>query len=68
MALAAAQTALAELEAELDAPQRAYQSYLSQMTAWEQRRLEIVGSPTTPDSLMAIDHELADLQQAPKVL
>jgi ABC-type lipoprotein export system ATPase subunit len=63
-----ARTDLTELEAALDAPQRAYQTYLSQTSAWEKQRLGIVGSPGTPGSLEYFQHRLAELAGAPAKL
>jgi hypothetical protein len=59
---------LADLEAALDAPQRAYQTYLSQAAAWEKQRVEIIGSPGTPDSLEYLQHRLRELAEAPAKL
>lgn len=59
---------LVEFEAALDAPQRAYQTYLSHTAMWEKQRLEIIGSPGTPDSLEYLQHRLAELAEAPTKL
>lgn len=59
---------LAEFEAALDAPQRAYQTYLSQTAMWEKQRLEIIGSPGTPDSLEYLQHRITELSEAPATL
>lgn len=59
---------LAELEAALDAPQRAYQTFLSQMAAWEKQRVSIIGSPGTPDSLEYFRHRVGELAAAPAKL
>jgi ABC-type lipoprotein export system ATPase subunit/TolA-binding protein len=60
-----ARSDLADLEAALDAPQREYQAYLSQTSTWEKRRLEIIGSPGTPESLEYLQHRLSELADAP---
>lgn len=59
---------LGDLESELDAPQRAYQNYLTQVVTWEKHRASIVGSPATPDSLENYKYKLEQLRAAPKAL
>lgn len=53
------------LESELDAPQRAYQNYLTQMVAWEKQRSALVGSPATPETLENFKYRLEQLGTAP---
>lgn len=59
---------LAGLEAALDAPQRTYQTFLSQTAAWEKQRLETIGSPGTPDSFEYLQHRHRELSEAPAKL
>lgn len=54
------------VEGELDAPQRRYQNYLTQLAAWRERRDEIVGSSATPDTLKSYRHKLAQLATVPE--
>jgi ABC-type lipoprotein export system ATPase subunit len=56
---------LQEYESELDAPQRAYQNYLTQVAAWKKQKAEIIGSASTPDSLESYRHKLDQLTSAP---
>jgi ABC-type lipoprotein export system ATPase subunit len=60
-----ARAQLAELEGSLDAPNRAYQGYLSALSAWEGRRAEIIGSAATPDSLRNLESRLERLDGVP---
>ncbi len=61
-------TELTTLESALDAPQRAYQAYLSQVDGWKNQRLDILGSPGTAGSLEFFQHRLAELSKAPMML
>ena len=63
-----ARTELTELEAALDAPQRAYQTYLSQVADWEMQRQVIGGSKDLPDSLEHLKFRLEQLGTAPERL
>jgi ABC-type lipoprotein export system ATPase subunit len=60
-----ARASLSEFEAALDAPQRAYQAFLSETAAWEKQRREIIGSAGTPDSLKYLQHRVRELGEAP---
>lgn len=64
----AARSELARLESELDAPRRAYQTYLSDLSAWEKLRLDLVGGPAVPDSLSFYEDRLRQLDSLPDVL
>jgi len=66
--VAEARQTLVDLEAALDAPQREYQAYLSRAADWERQRAEIVGSPTTPESLEYLKDRLTLLAEAPNEL
>jgi ABC-type lipoprotein export system ATPase subunit len=59
---------LKKLEAELDAPQRKYQNYLTQLAEWRQSREEIVGSSATPETLESYRHKLGQLATVPSRL
>jgi ABC-type lipoprotein export system ATPase subunit len=59
---------LKKLEGELDAPQREYQNYVTQLTQWQQGRDEIVGSSATPDTLESYRHKLRQLATVPSRL
>lgn len=60
-----ARAELQDSESRLDAPQRAYQTYLSNIEAWEKQRLTIVGTKETPDSVTNLRFRLDQLSEAP---
>lgn len=50
------------LQADLDAPQKRYQEYLTNLKAWTARRQEIVGTPDTPGTLEALKVALSNIE------
>ena len=54
-----------DLQSKLDAPNRAYQTYLSHLTEWQDRRAKIEGSDTDTESLNGLKATLAALDQLP---
>ena len=59
------QTKLTELQAKLDAPNRAYQAYLKELSDWQDKRAKIEGTDTDPDSLKGLKAALAALDDVP---
>jgi predicted metal-dependent phosphoesterase TrpH/energy-coupling factor transporter ATP-binding protein EcfA2 len=54
-----------ELQASLDAPNRAYQAYLAALADWQRRREVIEGDAQSPDSLKGLEAALAALDSLP---
>jgi ABC-type lipoprotein export system ATPase subunit len=63
--IAEARATLSELESDLAAPQRAYQAYLSDKEVWAKEHRDLVGSPTTPETVEYYQHRLKRLDTAP---
>ena len=59
------QTKLSELQAKLDAPNRAYQGYLKELSDWQEKRVKIAGSDTEVDSLNGLKAALSALNNLP---
>lgn len=59
---------IAELEAQLDAPQKEYQTYLDSIKAWEARRDAILGTETSLGSIKYLEKQLSDLDLIPNEL
>lgn len=55
----------ATLNAQLNAPQQAYQKYLDQLKIWEERKLELEGSKESPDSLEGLKYRKEQLEKLP---
>ena len=51
--------------ASLNKPQKDYQDALARRTSWETKRLEIVGSSSTPDSLKGLQERSEQLKRLP---
>jgi ABC-type lipoprotein export system ATPase subunit len=64
--LAAAEERIADIQLMLDAPNRAYQSYLKAHQDWEVKRLLIEGNNKEPESLKGLQASLAALGQLPE--
>lgn len=64
-ALEDARGVLRDLEAELDAPRRAYQTYLTDVAEWERQRAAIVGTASTPETTEHFKDRLAQLADVP---
>ena len=56
---------IVELQSKLDAPNRAYQSYLRNLTEWQDRRTKIKGGENDPESLNGLKAILIALDQLP---
>jgi predicted ATP-dependent endonuclease of OLD family len=54
-----------ELQAKLDAPNRAYQAYLASLAEWQARREGIEGDAKSPDSLKGLEAALLLLDSLP---
>ncbi|MDY6911489.1 MAG: hypothetical protein SVM79_03920 [Chloroflexota bacterium] len=54
-----------ELQSKLDAPNRAYQAYLSALSEWQENRATIEGSETEPESLKGLKAALVTLDDLP---
>lgn len=56
---------LAEIQSQLDAPNRAYQAYLKALSDWNQKRSAIEGTELDLESLKGLNTSLANLAQLP---
>jgi ABC-type Mn2+/Zn2+ transport system ATPase subunit len=56
---------LSELQAKLDAPNRAYQAYLKELSEWQEKRTKLQGTATDPDSLLGLKTALVALEDLP---
>jgi hypothetical protein len=63
--LADTEATIQGLQAQLDLPSRAYQTYLAALAEWQTRRNAIEGSPEDPESLQGLHAALADLDELP---
>ena len=63
--LANVEAQIIELQSKLDAPNRAYQAYLKELTEWQERRAKLEGSDNVPESLKGLKATLAALDQLP---
>jgi len=63
--LADADKSIIEIRSKLDAPNRAYQSYLRALGEWQTKRSSIEGNATEPESLLGLSARLAALGQLP---
>jgi hypothetical protein len=54
-----------ELRVELSAPEQAYQKYQDDLRAWAEKRAELVGDDTTPDTLAWFTARIQELEQLP---
>ncbi|MFO0577436.1 MAG: hypothetical protein U1A78_25810 [Polyangia bacterium] len=66
--LAALEAEQTTLQAALDAPNQGYQRYLTELSNWEKRRKQILGSQDTPDSLLYYKHQIELAQRYPEEL
>ena len=57
---------IAELQSKLDAPNRAYQTYLRELAEWQGRRAKLEGDAADPESLKGLQAILASLDQLPQ--
>jgi len=64
--LAATETEIAELQAQLDAPNREYQAYLKTFSEWQDKRSTFEGNENDPESLKGLNALLAALGQLPE--
>jgi ABC-type lipoprotein export system ATPase subunit len=53
------------LNAQLNAPQLAFQQYKEQLKAWEEKKITLLGTKDEPDSLEGVMHRKARLDQLP---
>ncbi len=53
------------LSAKLNSPQQAYQNYLDQIKAWEEKRESILGNRDLPDTLKGLEHRKEQLDNLP---
>ena len=56
---------LTELQAKLDAPNREYQAYVKALSEWEERRKQLEGVESVPDSLKGLQASLNALAELP---
>jgi len=63
--LAGAQAKLAEVQAKLDAPNRAYQTYLKDLAEWQEKRNTLEGTEQEPESLKGLSTSLTALTALP---
>jgi hypothetical protein len=56
---------ITELQSKLDAPNRAYKSYLTALAEWQTKRNSIEGTEQDPESLNGLKSKLAALDQLP---
>jgi hypothetical protein len=63
--LAQIEKEIADLQAKLDAPNRAYQAYLRSLAEWQSRRDAIEGNAKNPDSLKGLEASLVALDMLP---
>lgn len=63
--LADVEAKIAELQSKLDAPNRAFQTYLRDLAEWQERRAKIEGGDNDPESLNGLKAMLAALNQLP---
>lgn len=62
---ARAEQSLQQLRNTLDAPNKAYQSYLAALKVWEDTERSMVGTADTPDTITYLDNCLMELDQLP---
>lgn len=55
----------APLNSQLNEPQQTYQQYLELLKAWEEKRAEIIGSQSLPDTFEGLKHRLVQLDELP---
>lgn len=63
--LAAAQLQLEQAQASLDAPNRAYQTYLEELALWKTKASELKGSEELPESILWLEANLHALAELP---
>ncbi len=63
--LASIEARVNELQSRLDAPNRAYQTYLGALAEWQAKRASIEGTEDDPESLNGLKGRLAALSQLP---
>jgi ABC-type lipoprotein export system ATPase subunit len=56
---------IAELQTQLDAPNRAYQAYLKALSEWQTQRDAIEGTAADAESLKGLEHSVAALDELP---
>ncbi len=56
---------IAELQTQLDAPNRAYQAYLKALSEWQTQRAAIEGTVADAESLKGLEHSVAALDELP---
>jgi ABC-type lipoprotein export system ATPase subunit len=57
---------IAALQTSLDAPNRAYQTYLSALAEWEARRIALTGTAEEPETLKGLEAAVTDLDGLPE--
>jgi ABC-type Mn2+/Zn2+ transport system ATPase subunit len=60
--------AITSLQAQLSAPQRAYQAYLTALTEWEKARMKLIGDEEAVGSQKYLEKQLRELSQIPSRL
>lgn len=55
------------LSKKLNEPQQAYQKYLEDMKAWEDKKSQIIGSSEIPSTLRGLEHQLKQIEELPKL-
>lgn len=63
--LAAAQAKLTEVQGKLDAPNRAYQTYLTELAEWQEKRSKLEGTEVEPEALKGLNASLSALAGLP---
>lgn len=56
------------LAAKLDAPQQQFESYQRQLAEWNRKRVELIGSPTEPESKVGLETRVEQIKALPDQL
>lgn len=64
----AAANNIAELEAQLDAPQKEYQAYIDALKTWEDQKNAMAGDEESPETVAYLEKQIADLDAIPAEL
>ncbi|MFZ0943431.1 MAG: hypothetical protein WB930_12600 [Syntrophobacteraceae bacterium] len=59
------QGVLSEIQAKLDAPNRAYQAYLKDLATWQEKKTKLEGSESEPESLKGLKKALSTFDHLP---
>lgn len=56
------------LSEQLDAPQQKFEEYQRKLVEWEKKRLELIGSPTEPETKKGLEARIAQIKSLPEQL